>query len=235
MRIVAVAPTRREARALGQHAFVSGTGQAAGERMLSYFRSNPVDALLIAGVCGGLDPSLSPGALILSRSVIAPNRPTLVPNASLLELVRRVLRNRDAAFVSSALITLERPAGTRAEKLDVWNQYGAAGVDMETYAIVEAAEAGHIPWLAVRAVLDPASSSLPLGLRSLGQQIDESEIRRRFARRPQDWPAYGRLAWQELRAVRALRQCWPSIVSVVSSITSLDDRDLRDSRQTTNR
>lgn len=232
---MAVAPTRREARALGQHVFVSGAGQGAGERVLSYLRSNPTDALLIAGVCGGLDPSLSPGALILSRSVIAPTRPALAPNAILLELVRRALRSRDVAFVSSTLITLERPAGTRAEKVDVWNQYGAAGVDMETYAVVEAAEASHIPWVALRAVLDPASSSLPLGLRSLGEHVDESEILRRFARRPLDWPAYGRLAWQEMRAVRALRQCWPLIASVVSAIPSLDDLDLRDSRQATNR
>jgi adenosylhomocysteine nucleosidase len=227
MRVLVVAPTRREAAACGVPAEVIGVGRRAAEAAETVLRRDPPDALLIAGVCGGLDPSLAPGGVILARRATAPDRPELTPSAAPFAAARHTLQARGLPFVSSILLTVDRPAGSRDEKLTLWNSHGAAGVDMETYAVAEAAERLSVRWLALRAVLDPAGAGLPRDLRDWQEEAGEREMIGRIARRPLDWPAYARLVLGLRRALAALRQAVPPVVEAVSS-ASADDREVRE-------
>src|SRR4029079_10234314 len=56
MRVMFVAPMAREAKALG--ADVCGAGPRAGAYVDARLRDGAYDAVVLAGVCGGLDPSL---------------------------------------------------------------------------------------------------------------------------------------------------------------------------------
>jgi adenosylhomocysteine nucleosidase len=215
--VLVVTPTRREAAALGRAAFVCGSAGRAAESVALRLRESHPSLLIIAGVCGGLDPSLGPGSLILGRRLLATGRRELTPDPDLLEAARRALRVRRRTFVSSTLLSVAQPVGHAEEKRDIWNAHGAAGIDMETYEIAAAAEEQHVPWLALRAVLDPAAFVLPASVLAWRDEQSEQEIVRRMLRRPLEWPAYVRLAIDMRRALRGLRQGLPALFAAASA------------------
>lgn len=217
MRPLLITPTQREARALGRPAIVCA-GAGAAHAIPELRRTRPIDVLIIVGVCGGLDPSLAPGGIILARSVSTPDGPELAPDPRVFDAVRRAMRARNTPFVSSRLLTVDRPAVSRAEKTALWNTHGAAGVDMETHDLAAAAAQSGIPWLAVRAVLDPIGSALPAPLRVWRAESDERDILGAIVRRPWEWPAVARLAWRMRAACRALRAALDVAIPAVESV-----------------
>ena len=166
---------------------------------------------MIVGVCGGLDPSLAPGDLVLARRVVASDGGELIPPRLLFEGARHELSRRRLSFVSSTLLTVEGPAGDGLERTYLWNAHGAGGVDMETYTIARAAEDHGVPWLALRAVVDPAGTGLPRSLQRWSGEAD-SDVVRVALRRPMEWPAYVRLAFGMRRALRALHDAMPAVM-----------------------
>jgi adenosylhomocysteine nucleosidase len=213
--IAVVSPMRREGGALGSVAIGAGASCIAGlEQVLEDRRP---DAVLIAGACGGLDPSLEAGGLVLCRQAVMEGRPELRPAASLFEAARGALLASGCAFVSSRLLTVERPVASRREKTELWNQHGAAGVDMESYLLAEAAEGRGVPWLALRAVLDPAGAALPASLAGWRDERDDLRMLLRLARRPQDLPGAIRLALSLRRALGALCVATRVVVAVTGA------------------
>lgn len=206
----------REAAGLGHGAVACGAGERAAPRLEALLRERTPALVVIAGVCGGLDPSLGPGDLVLARRVLSPDGGELSPRRDVFEAARRAMRARRLAFVSSALLTQPRPAATREEKTDLWNAHGAAGVDMETYAMARIAEAAGVPWLALRAVLERVAEPLPRSLRAWDGDADAA-VARGAAMRPWEWPAYVRLALQMRRAMRSLRAALPPVLSAEAS------------------
>jgi nucleoside phosphorylase len=115
--------------------------------------------LVSCGFCGGLDPELMAGDLVLATAVRAPGgevltapEPARLAAAAMLEGLR--YRQGEVIQAASVVTTVD-------EKRELASRSGALAVDMESYVLgLEAAEAG-IPWLALRAVVDPAGSPLP--------------------------------------------------------------------------
>lgn len=202
----------REAAGLGHGAVACGAGQRAASVLEALLRERTPALVVIAGVCGGLDPSLAPGDLVLARRLVSPDGGELSPRRDVFEAARRAMRARRLPFVSSALLTQPRPAATRADKTRLWNEHGAAGVDMETYAMARASEAAGVPWLALRAVLERAAEPLPRSLRAWDGNADAA-VARGAAMRPWEWPAYLRLALQMRRAIVSLRAALPAVLT----------------------
>lgn len=217
MRTLVVAPTPREARMLSGNVLTARTPVA----VLARLAEQPADVVLIAGVCGGLDPSLAAGALVLARRAVVDGRPDLTPDDALVAAARRALRALRQPFVSSTLLSVNQPLATRRDKTEAWNTYGAAGVDMETYALAEGLAERGAPWLALRAVLDPAGAALPAAVAGWRGEQDERAIVRSALRRPLDWPAYARLALQSRTALRALSRAVPAVVGAIGEIHDL--------------
>ena len=124
------------------------------------------------GFCGGLDPGLIAGDLVFATAVRAASGEVLTaPEPARLGAAAMLdgLRYRQGELVQAASVA------TTVDEKRALARSGALAVDMESYAVgLAAAEAG-IPWLALRAVLDPADSPLPQFTR---------EARRDYA-----WPA----------------------------------------------
>ena len=219
MRAIVIAGMEREVRAIGRGAVAWRSEQA--RRALG--AANDGACVVIAGVCGGLDPSLSPGALILSRVIVADDAPDLVPDRTTFEAARRSLRARRAPFVSSKLLTVAEPLEGVAAQTDAWNAHGAAGVDMETYDIARECHARGVSWVAVRAVLDPAGSRLPLAAANWRDDGDERAIALDALRTPRDWPAYARLALQLRASLRALQRAMPAVIEAIERVDPLPD------------
>src|SRR5205814_444284 len=67
---------------------------------------------------------------------------------------------RSLRYFEGELVCTTAVAATEVEKLALARP-GALAVDMESYPVARAAAAAGIPWLAIRAIVDPLRSSLP--------------------------------------------------------------------------
>jgi adenosylhomocysteine nucleosidase len=121
---------------------------AAAERLLAQGAS----ALISFGVCGGLDPALRPGALVVPRAVLS-----------------RHGRHRTDAALSAALggwsadllFAGDAAAVDPAAKSKYLAASGAAAIDLESGAVAAVATRNNIPFAVLRAVCDPAEAGLP--------------------------------------------------------------------------
>lgn len=222
MSLLIVAPTTREARAIGSGCQVTGTGEGGERALAELLQEQKPDTVLIAGLCGGLDPSLRTGDLILAREVLDENGEGLQPPATTVSSVRRAMRNEGSRFVCSRLVTVAQPVATRDAKRELWNIHGAAGADMETAAFARVATEHGADWMALRAIIDPATMSLPGSLHDWSGQA-EFGTAFRMALRPQDWLGGGRLALALWPALRALRAGTPIVSRVVRDTVPLGD------------
>ena len=102
----------------------------------------PVDHVMIAGICGGLDPDLEVGTLINPQIIIeyasgATYRHTPPGNAPLL-----------GTLITTEQATLDR------ELSQQFLEQGCLGVDMESSAVAEVCEDHHCPWSVYRCIGD---------------------------------------------------------------------------------
>ena len=117
--------------------------------------ANPL--VISAGVCGGLDPALASGDLVLPESVLGP--------AGELANVTPGHHRAAAAVAPSALtgrlITTREVIATPEAKATLFARTGAVAADMESSMILAAAASAGLPSLVVRAVSDAAHDVLP--------------------------------------------------------------------------
>ncbi|MEO0398559.1 MAG: hypothetical protein AAF224_03950 [Pseudomonadota bacterium] len=129
---------------------VSGADAARAERIAMDFADAGAAAILSIGVSGGLDPSLAPGAFVLAHVVKTDDgdihNPAQLVTAS--EIVRPI-------YGASKIIQ------TADEKSRIFARTGAVAVDMESAGAAAAALRAGVPFLAARAIADPASAALP--------------------------------------------------------------------------
>ncbi len=119
-----------------------------------------VTGLLSFGVAGGLDPALAPGTVIVADTVIELDG---TRHAAEPAWRRRVIAAAGASArpIEADIAGSDRLLASVAAKRDARRATSAAAVDMESHIVArEAAKAG-LPFLAVRAVSDPAGGAIP--------------------------------------------------------------------------
>jgi adenosylhomocysteine nucleosidase len=179
---------------------LSGLGSHNARRAAVELADSGVTALLSWGSAGGLDPGLTPGTLLLPRYVFTSEgrrfEVTVAWRAKLHELVSRQFETNTGALVQSS-----HPLTTAQQKRALFARTGAVAVDTESAAIAEVAASRGLSFVAIRAVLDPATRALPS---SAVAAVDSSgrllvkELVRGLVRRPSDLPGVLRL-WSDLR------------------------------------
>jgi adenosylhomocysteine nucleosidase len=120
--------------------------------------------VISAGVCGGLDPRLAAGDLVVPARVLDVGGAALPvtpdAHASACALAGPGVETGDLATATAVVATPAAKAALRAAT-------GAAAVDMESAPIVAAARAAGTPTLVIRAVSDDAAASVPAALTAL--------------------------------------------------------------------
>ncbi len=111
-----------------------------------------------AGVCGGLDPQLHCGDLVLPESVIGPSGElfNVTPSQH-----RRAAGLAGEAARGGALVTAREVVATPEAKAALFAGSGAVAVDMESAQILARSTAAGCPALVVRAISDGADESVP--------------------------------------------------------------------------
>ena len=157
--------------------------------------------LLSFGYAAGLDATIRPGTLLLPAEVVVDGQ-SFATDAS---LAARFGDGVSAPLLHSAVLVAER-AGKASLRL----RTGCVALDMESGAVALAARAAGLPFAVVRAVCDPAGTTLPpaarLALRP-GGGVDLAGVAWSILRRPWQLPALIRLGGDMRRARTGLRDC----------------------------
>jgi adenosylhomocysteine nucleosidase len=151
---------------LGRHdVVVASTGEgdklarAATAELLRVF---PASRLIVAGSAGALSLGLRAGALVIADEVRRPGAEPMRAAGSLVEWAARASGARPAHVITTAAIAASVTAKAALDERH--GDGGAAVVDLESAAFVEAADEAGVPWLVLRAVADTADESLPAWL-----------------------------------------------------------------------
>ena len=120
--------------------------------------------VISAGVCGGLDPRLAAGDLVVPARVLDVGGLALAVTP---DVHARACALAGPGVETGDLATAVAVVATPAAKAALRAATGAAAVDMESAPIVAAARAAGAPALVIRAVSDDAAASVPAALTAL--------------------------------------------------------------------
>jgi adenosylhomocysteine nucleosidase len=102
-----------------------------------------VSGIISTGFCGGLDPALTIGDIVVDSGATLPRK--YPPTARL-----------------GKILSSDRVAVTSVEKLSLHHQTGAMAVEIEAAAIARKASEWGVPFYSIRAVSDAADVDMPL-------------------------------------------------------------------------
>lgn len=159
-------------------------------------------ALISFGICGGLAPDLSPGALLVAEAVIEPSGERLETDARW-----RAVLTESLGIAAATFAGVDTPLTDPAGKARLRAASGAAVVDMETHIAARVAARFRLPFAALRAVTDSARHELPhaaaTSMRPDGS-VDIGAVVRSLARDPRQLPGLIRTGLDTRRAFAAL-------------------------------
>lgn len=181
----------------------SGRAQAAAEALLAA----GAGALVSYGIAGGLDPALRPGDMVLPESVLLPGGRVVPVHGAWRDDLLVLARGQSPAASGGTLQGSERVVAAVTEKQALFAASGAVAVDMESHAVGRVAQAAGVPFLVIRAVVDPADRPLPRAV--VGSTRPDGEPRAglivaRLALRPWEIAQINRLRRDARVALRAL-------------------------------
>jgi len=132
-----------------------------------------VGALVSFGLAGGLHPRLLPGYVLVPKQVKI-GRDTFDCDPRLTEAF--------GGTTCDSILAVDTVVGSVARKTTLFQVTNAAGVDMESGAVVKVARQHNLPFAVIRAVCDPSDRSLPVVAQ---EALDaEGKIRFKFISRP---------------------------------------------------
>jgi hypothetical protein len=179
----------------------------------STVETNRPAAVLSFGLCGGLDPALRPGDLVLASTLATATDRLTLPDA----LVSRLHSLLPAAH-RGAMFAAREPLATVADKQAAFAATGAAAADMESMTAARMASAWGVPFAAVRAVADPAEAALPsLARHAIGPdgRMQWRAVLADLFRHPGQIPAVIATGRHASAAMRALNGARPAIAQVM--------------------
>jgi adenosylhomocysteine nucleosidase len=187
---------------LGPHRrlLLSGVGPDNARRAATRLADEGVTALISWGSAGGLHPDMPPGALLLPKFILTVEGRTFAVTEDWRSRIQQLMACRFTVY-EGGLLQSSQPVTTVEQKKALFARTAAVAVDMESAAIAEVALSRGLSFVAVRAVLDPSSRSLP---RSVTDAVDANgSVRMRalvmgLMRRPSDVARTFQL-WTDLR------------------------------------
>lgn len=182
---------------------VSGIGKDRARRAAEALVEAGATGLLSCGVAGGLDPDLTPGAVVLADTVIdASGTPWPTDHEW-----RETFAQRAAPARQGAVFCSDAPVADSTEKAGLYARYRACAVDMESAAIARVAAHHGLPFAVLRVIVDPAWLSIPPSvLHTLdgGGEVRTARLVRGLLRHPSETAPLVRLAFCRRRAGAAL-------------------------------
>lgn len=137
----------------------SGMGAERAQQAARSLLDAGATALLSWGTAGGLDPTLRPGDVALPVTVVPSAGAGLEVDLPWHARLRKCLAGSNVN--TGPLIQSPRVVAEPADKAELFQSTGAVAVDMESAAIAQVCKDANQPFVAIRAIADPASRSIP--------------------------------------------------------------------------
>jgi adenosylhomocysteine nucleosidase len=150
--VVGLTAEARLARRLGWPVAIGGGTVVGAKAAAIALVEQGCTGLICFGLAGGLDPALRPGAVIVPSGVIAGDK-CYATDPSLSHLL--------GGSVPDSVLSTDAIVATVEEKRRLRQQTGAVAVDMESGAVAWVGSMHGIPFAVLRAICDPANSTLP--------------------------------------------------------------------------
>lgn len=149
---------------LNDHAllWLSGMGSHAAQAAAEGLCRHGATALVSFGVAGALHADLQPGDLVLPNKIASEQQSWQV-DCAWQQRLRQMLRS-NLTVVDGVLADSAVPLTDERSKKDLARSTGACAVDMESAAVAAVAAQNGIPFVAVRAIIDPLHFSPPPAL-----------------------------------------------------------------------
>src|SRR5271156_5187715 len=159
--VLIVSGLKREAAILAGPGRLAICGDVSTLRAkLAELTCHPIILVISWGVCGGLDPRLRPGDLVVGAEVVSDDGSITTDEAVTSSLERRLI-DAGARVVVERLAAANTPVLTVGAKAELRGATGAAAVDMESLMAGRFALERRMPFAILRAVADPADRDLP--------------------------------------------------------------------------
>jgi adenosylhomocysteine nucleosidase len=208
--VLIVCGLKREAAILAGPGRTTLCGDAAILRARLAEAASLKPSLVVSwGLCGGLDPRLRPGDLILGTEVVSDEGAVSTDPAVTQSLAQRLGGAGVRVFVER-LAASHAPVRTAAAKADLRRATGAAAVDMESLIAGRHAREQHAPFAIMRAVSDPAERDLPpLVFKAVDPDggIDALAVIRELIRSPGQFISLRAAARDSRAAFQTLKRC----------------------------
>jgi adenosylhomocysteine nucleosidase len=208
--VLIVSGLKREAAILAGPGRTTLCGDASTLRTRLAEAANLKPSLVVSwGLCGGLDPRLRPGDLILGAEVVADEGAVRTDAAVTLSLAQR-LGGAGVRVSVQRLAASNAPVLTAAAKTDLRRASGAAAVDMESLIAGRYALEQRAPFAILRAVSDPAERDLPpLVLKAVDSDggIDAVAVIGEIIRSPGQFMSLRAAGRDSSAAFEALKRC----------------------------
>ncbi len=120
---------------------------------------NGAAAVISVGISGGLDPSLTPGDLVIGDRVIGDDGGRYESDRYLLGAIQKDIDAR--GLRTGAIFGSDDVIKTASKKAALFQNHETLAVDMESHGAARAAAENSVPFLAIRAIADPADRALP--------------------------------------------------------------------------
>lgn len=175
------------------------------ERDITDAVSKGVTGLLSFGVAAGLAPSLSAGTIVIARQVRRHNEIFAADATWANELARQLpdALCADIAGVDKVITAVEVKSLLHAD-------FGTAIADMESHHVARLALRHHLPFAALRVVLDDAQCALPPAALAAARNDGEIDMARIFGSlltNPAQFPILLRLGKARALARKSLLRC----------------------------
>jgi len=150
--------------------YISGMGTKRAQVAAEVLIGEKASALLSWGSAAALHAKLSPGNLILPKSVIYPQKGIFSTDDAWHNRLLSRLENQLDVYTEPLAQSLGG-LKSRAEKLDFVKKNQALAADMESASVAKAALNANLPFMAIRAIVDPLEQAIPESvLRAINQR-----------------------------------------------------------------
>ncbi|MGH7002218.1 MAG: hypothetical protein ACREEA_12015, partial [Stellaceae bacterium] len=207
--VTGLAAEARIARLLGLRAIIGGGDGVRCAAAIQRLLAEGAGGLVSFGICGGLDPRLASGTLMLPRAVRSEAGERWETDGAAYAVLSAALDRAGIAAARDDILGAAEIAGTAARKSALFRQSGACAIDLESHLVARAARSAGLPFVVLRAIADPAGHGLPpaaaVGLDGAGRAA-LGPVLWSVARWPRQIPDLLRLALETRRALQALRR-----------------------------
>ena len=209
-RLLIISGLKREAAIFERRGVLSICGNADTLRSkLDQTAGLPIELVVSFGICGGLDPKLRTGDVVVGSEVVSGGE-RFVSDQALSQGVERCLRDAGERVVLGRVASVLTPVVNVEAKAALHAATDALAVDMESEIAARFANARGLPFVAVRAVSDTAQRNLPAFVANVVSANGEADVGAVFAaliRAPGQLAGTIAAARDSALALRSLRRC----------------------------